>query len=212
MNEAIDVNGSLDVTVAAYPEFDDVMAKTRARRPEIFQLQHRIAAEGENVTISRGYNKPRLDFQSMYGFHDLSYGETNADGNAWSLGIFMTYPIFDSGKTKGLVMQAESQCRSLELDMEKLNDTLELQVRQAVNAVREAGEIVNALHETVAQAEKLLFMAEKGYEFGAMTRLDVEDAELNLKQAHISLSRGRRDYLVAQVTLAWVMGVTGEDR
>ncbi len=212
VNEAIDVNGSLDVTVAAYPEFDDVMAKTRSHRPEIFQLQHQIAAEGENVTISRGYNKPRLDFQSMYGFHDLSYGETNADGNAWSLGIFMTYPIFDSGKTKGLVMQAESQCRSLELDMEKLNDTLELQVRQAVNAVREAGEIVNALHETVAQAEKLLFMAEKGYEFGAMTRLDVEDAELNLKQAHISLSRGRRDYLVAQVTLAWVMGVTGEDR
>ena len=96
--------------------------------------------------------------------------------------------------------------------MEKLNDTLELQVRQAVHAVREAGEIVNALHETVAQAEKLLSMAEKGYEFGAMTRLDVEDAELNLKQAHISLSRGRRDYLVAQATLAWVMGVTGEER
>ncbi|MFZ2631558.1 MAG: TolC family protein [Desulfosalsimonadaceae bacterium] len=204
--EAIDAGGSLNVTVEEYPGFDDAMAITRAKRPEVALLSHQIAAAGENVTISQGYNKPRVDFQSMYGFHDLSYGDTSEEGDAWSLGIFMTYPIFDSGRTKGLVMQADSERRSLELDMEKLNDTLELQVREAVNAVREAGEIVKALNETVAQAEKLLFMAEKGYEFGAMTRLEVEDAELNLKQAHISLARGRRDYLVARVTLAWVMG------
>jgi outer membrane protein TolC len=209
--EPVDAGGSLNVTVEEYPGFDDVMAKTRTKRPEVALLSHQIAAAGEKVAISRGYNKPRVDFQSMYGFHDLSYGDTSKDGDAWSLGIFMTYPIWDSGKTKGLVMQADSERRSLELDMEKLNDTLELQVREAVNAVREAGEIVNALNETVTQAEKLLFMAEKGYEFGAMTRLDVEDAELNLKQAHISLARGRRDYLAARVTLAWVMGTIKDE-
>lgn len=210
--EPIDVSGTLDVTVKDYPRFDDVMAIARTRRPEIKYLNKQIAAAGEKITISSGYNKPRIDFQSMYGYHDLTYGDTNANGEAWSLGLFLTYPIWDSGKTKGLVIQAESERRSLDLDMKKLNDAILLQVRQSVDAVREAGEIVKALHGTVEQAEKLLSMAEKGYQFGAMTRLDVDDAELNLRQARFSLSRGRRDYLVARITLAWVMGTIKEEK
>ena len=54
-------------------------------------------------------------------------------------------------------------------------------------------------------------MAEKGYQFGAMTHLNVEDAELNLRQAHTNLARGRRDYLVARITLSWVMGTIGNE-
>ncbi len=40
--------------------------------------------------------------------------------------------------------------------------------------------------------------------------LEVDDAELNLRQAKSSLSRARRDYLVAQVNLDWVTGILGE--
>ncbi len=206
---AVDVSGSLDITVGAYPQFEDALRATRARRPEIAVLQHQIQTANEKIILNRGFNKPRLDFQSLFGYRDLKLGDTDADGKAWSVGLILTYPFWDSGRTRGLVMQAKSEKRSLELDMEKLDDTLVLQVREAVNAVKEAGEIVTALKGTVSQAEKLLTMAEKGYEYGAMTRLDVEDAELNLLQARSNLARGRRDYLVARITLAWVMGTIG---
>jgi outer membrane protein TolC len=79
-----------------------------------------------------------------------------------------------------------------------------------VNAVRESEEIVRSLTGTVSQAERLLSMAEKGYELGVKTRLEVEDAELNLRQAKSSLSRARRDYLVSRVNLDWVTGTLGE--
>lgn len=209
LDEAVDVKGSLEAAPAPPPPFDQVMASTLKNRPEVAALNHQIAAAAENVAISKGYNKPRLDFKSMYGYHDLAYGKTGNEGDAWSLGLFLTYPLFDSGRTKGLVMQADSEQRSLELDMEKLTDALALQARESVNAVNEAWEIVAALRQTVAQSEKLLLMAEKGYQYGVMTRLDVEDAELNRKQARIGLARGKRDYLAAWATLEWVMGVIG---
>jgi HAE1 family hydrophobic/amphiphilic exporter-1 len=63
-----------------------------------------------------------------------------------------------------------------------------------------------ALSDTVKQAERLLSMAEKGYEFGVKTKLDVDDAQLNLTQAKGNLARARRDYMVANVTLEWVKG------
>jgi len=65
---------------------------------------------------------------------------------------------------------------------------------------------VMALSDTVKQAERLLSMAEKGYEFGVKTKLDVDDAQLNLTQAKGNLARARRDYMVASVTLEWVKG------
>ena len=49
----------------------------------------------------------------------------------------------------------------------------------------------------MTQAERLLYMAEKGYEYGVKTKLDVDDAQLNLVQARGNLARSKRDYLVA---------------
>ncbi len=106
--------------------------------------------------------------------------------------------------------QAESDLRRIQIDEAKQIDAVALETRDAVNAVRESEEIVRSLSGTVGQAERLLAMAEKGYELGVKTRLEVEDAELNLRQAKSSLSRARRDYLVARVNLDWVTGILGE--
>ncbi|HJX73459.1 MAG TPA: TolC family protein, partial [Candidatus Deferrimicrobiaceae bacterium] len=160
--------------------------------------------------IANAYDKPRLDLQAKYGWRELDVGESEADGNVWTAGLVLTYPIFDGLRTRGKVAQAKSDERTLRIDEAKLLDSIALEVRGAVDAVRESGEIVKALSGTVAQAERLVTMAEKGFEFGVKTRLDVDDAQLNLTQAKGNLARARRDYLVAQVTLQYVMGALGE--
>ena len=76
--------------------------------------------------------------------------------------------------------------------------------------MREADEICKAIAGTVRQAEKLLQMAEKGFEYGVKIRLEVDDAQLNLLQATISLARAQRDYMVAKVNYEWAMGTLGE--
>ena len=119
-------------------------------------------------------------------------------------------PWRDGMRTRGKVAQAESDRRSLKIDEAKLADSIALQAREALNAVNEAEKIVGALSGTVAQAEKLLFLSEKGYEFGVKIRLEVEDAELKLQQAKGNLSRAWRDYRAARVNLLWAMGVLGE--
>ena len=100
--------------------------------------------------------------------------------------------------------------RTLRIEEAQLLDAIALEVRDAVNAVREAGEIVNALAGTVDQADRLVTMAEKGYEYGVKTRLDVDDAQLNRSRAHGNLARARRDYLVAGAALRHAMGTLGD--
>ena len=209
--QEVDVNGSLQATIASYPEYEDAVGVAMKNRPELSDLRHRISVAEELVKIANAGDKPRLDFKAGYGFRDLDLGpDFHGNGGAWSAGLFVTYPIFDGLRTRGRVSQAKSNVTTLKIDEAKLLDSIKLEVRDACNAIREAGEIVNALSGTVGQVERLLHMAEKGYEYGIKTRLDVEDAELNLVQAKGNLTRAKRDYLVARVNLERVIGTLGE--
>ncbi|MGZ8458892.1 MAG: TolC family protein [Candidatus Deferrimicrobiaceae bacterium] len=206
----VDVSGTLVAPVAPYPSFEEGREVALRNRPDLSDLRHRIGVAGELVTIANAHDKPRLDLQAKYGWREPDVGESEADGNVWTAGLVLTYPIFDGLRTRGRVAQAKSDERTLRIDEAKLLDSIALEVRGAVDAVRESGEIVKALSGTVTQAERLLMMSEKGFEFGVKTRLDVDDAQLNLTQAKGNLARARRDYLVAQVTLQYVMGTLEE--
>jgi HAE1 family hydrophobic/amphiphilic exporter-1 len=109
-------------------------------------------------------------------------------------------------RTEGRAMQAGSELKSLRIEEARMIDRISLEVRDSISAVRESEEILGALTGTVVQAERLLVMAERGYALGVKTRIDVEDAELNLQQAKVSFSRARRDVLVARAKLDWVTG------
>ena len=85
------------------------------------------------------------------------------------------------------------------------NDVVAIQA--AIDAAREASDVVKALSGTVQQAEKLLMLAEKGFELGVKTRLEVQDAEQNVNVARANLAAAQRDYRLAVVNLDWVAGV-----
>jgi outer membrane protein len=124
----------------------------------------------------------------------------------WTAGLYITFPFFDGLRTQGEIAQAKSDLNTLKIEEAKLIDSIVLQTREAVNAVMEAGEIVKGLSGTVSQAQRLLDMAEKGFQFGVKTKLDVDDAQLNPVRAQGNLAKARRDYLVAQTTLEWALG------
>ena len=107
-------------------------------------------------------------------------------------------------------MQARSDQTRVDIQAAKTRDAVAVEVRVALDAVQEADEIQKALAGTVQQAEKLLQMSEKGFEYGVKTKLDVDEAQLNVRMAKGNLARARRDYLVAQTNLLWVEGILGE--
>ena len=206
-NEKMDGRGTLEASIGNYPPYEESIQTALKNRPELKEFQHRIGIAEELVKINNAYDKPRLDFKAGYGWQDLVLENTQADGPTWTVGLVLTYPFFDGLKARGKVAQSKSELASIKIEESKFIDSVILLVRDAVNRVKEAGEIAKGLTGTVNQAETLLSLAEKGFEFGVKTRLEVEDAQLNLVQAKLDLARAKRDYLVAQVNLEWTMGV-----
>lgn len=209
--EEIDVAGELGTPDHRSPVYEEILDTAYDKRPEIAELRNRVGMAGELVKVYSAGDKPRVDFKATGGYRVLTSGSEDYDGKTWSVGLAITFPFFDGFRTRGKVAQAKSDVATLKIEEAKALDSIALQVRDSVNAVNEAANIVQALAGTVSQAEKLLSMAEKGYEYGVKTRLDVDDAALNLVAAKGSFAKAKRDYLAAAVTLTWATGVLGEE-
>jgi HAE1 family hydrophobic/amphiphilic exporter-1 len=211
-NGEVDVTGSLKADLVPHRSFEDAFALAREKRPDLADLRYRIGVARELVVLAGAQDKPRVDLKGSYGWNYLEQPTVYGDGPSWAVGVQLSYPFFDGFRTRGRVAQAESDLRRIRIDEARQIDAVALETREAVNAARVSEEIVRSLAGTVTQAERLLAMAEKGYELGVKTRLEVEDAQLNLRQAKGSLSRASRDYLVARVNLDWVTGTLGETK
>jgi HAE1 family hydrophobic/amphiphilic exporter-1 len=202
----VDVRGTLEEAAEAIPGYEQALADALTRRPELAQLARSISISDELATLYAANTKPRLDLQAAAGWGDLDTGAKSGSGENWSAALVFSFPFCDGGQARGQVAQARSQAASLKLDEQLLRDTIALQVRQALDVIRETSEIVASMGGVVAEAERLLAMAEKGFEYGVKTRLEVEDADLNLSEARLNLAAARRNRAVAQVTLRWVTG------
>jgi len=206
----IDVTGKLESELIPLPPFEESLAAARRMRPELSQLRHVVGINRELVQIAAAGDKPELTLNGGAGWRQLESAGGTFAGAAWDVGVNLTFPFFDGFRTKGRVQQANSDLRTTELEEAQQLDSVSLEVRNAGFGVTEAEQIVKALTGTVRQAERLLAMAEQGYQLGVKIRLEVEDAELNLVQARSNLAQARRDYQVSLVNLAWATGVLGE--
>jgi outer membrane protein TolC len=209
--EDVDATGSLENSGAAVPGYDETIETALKKRPELSDLRNRVGFSSELIKVAQAGNKPRVDFRATGGYRILTSGHEDYDGKTWTVGLALTFPFFDGFRTKGRVAQAKSDVTTVKIEEAKAIDSISLQVRDAINTVNESDGVIRALTGTVTQAERLLQMAEKGYEYGVKTRLDVDDAELNLTSARGNLARAKRDNLVARVNLAYAAGTLGEE-
>ena len=215
--EEIDAVGSLDQPTRDRPvpsDFGQALALAHSKRPELADQRLRISQYGELVTAAAAENKPRLDLKGSAGWHWMDVTQAgsslSSDGAAWRVGLYLSFPFFDGLRTNGRLAQVKSDLRTRQIEETRLQDAIALEVHDSWNALGEAAEIVQALSGTVRQAERLLQMAEMGYEYGVKNRLEVDDAQLNVQQALTNLARALRDYRVARASFEWAVGIAGE--
>ncbi len=203
---AFDVRGDLSSRVEPPMPLESLVERALAARPEMAYADTQIHVFEKLKKVAAAGDKPRIDLEANLLWQ--SYGNTRFDypGESWNAGLYLSFPFFDGLKTRGSLLQAESRIAAMRIEKERLIDGIYLEARDAVNRITEAIDILGAMQATVEQAEKLLEMAETGYRAGVKTRLEVEDAQLNLTSARTSLARAKREYIAARIQMLWIAG------
>lgn len=123
-----------------------------------------------------------------------------------TIGLTLSIPLF-KGSNFSQVKQAKLQLKQMDQTRINTERQLKMQAQSYLNNMSASTEQVVSNKEAVLQAEKGRTIAEKRYEVGRGTILELNSSEVALTQAELTYNQSIYDYLVAKADLDLVMGV-----
>ncbi len=184
---------------------ETVVERAIRQRPELEALRVSRSIAEENLTIARAEDKPEINLAAEYGYAAEELDDLNANRERWSAGVFFRMPLFDGWRTRGLVAQARSGIREVDIALSQLEERVTLEAKATLDDLAEAEEIIDSSSMNIGQAEKALELAETSYQYGVATFLDVSDARLGLTVAQRDHAVALHDYMVARARVLSVM-------
>lgn len=192
-------------TRQAQPQPADIVAgNTTLRQLDLNQdmLQRNLKLKYTNFMPTLA-----LSFQYMYTSMSENWKIGHYKWNPYStIGLSLSIPLFKGGNFSQ-VKQAKLQLKQLDQTRINTERQLKMQAQSYLNNMDASTEQVASNKEAVLQAEKGRTIAEKRYEVGRGTILELNSSEVALTQAQLTYNQSIYDYLVAKADLDLVMGV-----
>jgi len=157
------------------------------RRPDIAAAQRRIAASNANVGVARAAFFPSVTLSAALGYQSTQVGSwMTAPSAFWSIGPSLLLSVFDAGKRKAQVAQAQaalaesgSLYRGVVLTaFEQVEDSLALTHHYRIAATEE--------HSAVTAARRSLDLSLTEYREGAASYLDVVTSQTVTLQTELT--------------------------
>jgi outer membrane protein TolC len=199
--------GTLDYSPVNF-DLESTLASAREARPELLRLAAIVEAQDANVRFARSGYLPDLALIGGYGLRKSGMSDRFRDSlDGWTIGLQSSWAIFDGNRTKGQVAQARSQLAQAELTLDEFGLAVEVEVRRALSAFQEAGELVDAAGKVVGQAQEALRLANSRYGAGTATQLDVLTTQVALIRAQLNRLQAVYNYNVSVARVRQAAGI-----
>ncbi|MDR0559368.1 MAG: TolC family protein [Prevotellaceae bacterium] len=123
------------------------------------------------------------------------------------IGFQANIPIFSSFNRRSKLRQSKIQLKSLQKDIEQIEDQLSIQEKQLRFNLMNAYEQFNIQQENVKVSKLVFENASSKHEYGLISALDLTTAHSNYLQAENSLITAKNDLLKAQTELCKLLEI-----
>jgi outer membrane protein TolC len=175
------------------------VADALARRPELLAATFQVTAAESQVDSARSRFLPQLSASGSAFAADVPYPTGKKDG--WRLTVDLTWPLYDGGLRYGKRGEAEARLSGARAAAEAQRLAVGQEVRDAARDEATAIERLRLAQEQRRLADEAAGTAQRGYEAGVSSSLDVVDANDRLYLADIGLAEARARLAVARVAL-----------
>src|SRR6266850_2520542 len=216
--------------LGALPNTDIAAALTRAlaNRPEFEAARQQLASDELIIRLAHNSLKPDLELSGFYLGNGVAGNQFNTanppqligkTGLSDSLGqtFHFTYPAYGAALSLSLPVKnhsaeanladADASRRRDQYQERRTNQSITLEVTNAVHALEQAKLSIEASKVALDLAQKSLRADERKYELGAETVFFVLDSQIVLAQAELNLIQAQINF---QVAVAQVDHATGD--
>jgi outer membrane protein len=204
LNQAMGVTGSIDYEVTSdtlhIVEGEDaateaLLPEAEQNRPDLVALEDQARAQELTIRSVQGNYGPALGISTAFTDRGPSFGSLAWNWNATAT---LTWNIFQGGLTRAQVEEARANTSAARAQAEVLRQQIRVDVETARLAVRGAKSSLGAANEALVNAKERLRLAERRYQTGVGSLIDLGDAQVaettaaaQLVQAEFTLSTAR---------------------
>ena len=186
---------------------DQVLERALLLNP-VIQFR-RLLAEAAKFEIDRqrAGHYPSLDLVASRSFSkNPSFAFSNTQNDAYQVGLQLSIPVYQGGFVNSKVRQVEADYRKAQQDLEEAMEQVRLDVRREFQNVINSTEKSEALREAVGSTKQAYVSAQKGFQAGTRTSVDVLNAQQQVVNAERDLHTARLNYLFSKTRLLAAMG------
>ena len=179
-----------------------------SQRPELSSLKSQVAATEQGLKAAKGAYHPRIALEGRYEYIEGDFRELDGDYH-WTVGIGAEMPLWNWGETRAGVRKARSQLEQATIQLQKMEDRIRLEVREAFLNLGKAEKNIAAAETALETSREAYRLARASYQAGEGTNTDVLDARMALSRAEANHVQALFEYNVALAALERATG-TGE--
>ncbi len=173
------------------------------------QLAIQAEQLAQTVKMQKYAYIPTLAAQFSFSMNAMT-NDFNFSQYRWTpysyVGVSLSIPIFSGGKRLNDVRQAKNRYSQVQLQTMDTERNLKIAIRQSLNTMETNMKSYYAAKEAVSTAQKGYDIAERSYQVGRSTLIELNDAQLALTQAKLSESQAIYNFIIAKSQLEQSLG------
>jgi outer membrane protein, multidrug efflux system len=182
-------------------------AELLRRRPDLRRAEAELAAAEADINAARAATMPALQLGGAAGSDARRLSQLfDGPGFVWSVAMSATQILFDGGQARARVRGAEAQADELLARYRGAVAAAVTDLRDAYAELHFSEQAQQAERQRVTALQRARSLAQLGVRQGALSALDLLDAERQLFQAQLSEVDAARDRLRSQVTAFKAVG------
>lgn len=205
----IEIKDNLKNYEADVAAFDGQMLVSLKENSTLKQLDFNERLLHSSLKVQKASFMPTLALSYQYQYQSISNADFRLGNYNWSpsstLALSLSVPLYRASnftKVKSTRIQLE-QLTENRINTER---QLQMQATSYQDNMEASAEQLMSNKESVAQAKKGRLIAQKRYEIGKGTILELNSSEVALTQSQLTYNQSIYDYLVAKADLDYLMG------
>jgi multidrug efflux system outer membrane protein len=176
-------------------------------RPDIQEALFSLKSKNALIGVEKAAYFPSISLTGSYGAQSESLDNIlQSSANRWSFGPSLSVPIFDFGRIKTRVALSETE---LQMALQSYEQTVKKAYKEISDALGRYAilkEKVRTHDEEIAAYTKAVSVSTKRFDAGAISYLEVLEAQKGLLTARLNAISTQQAYLVSQAELFKALG------
>ena len=190
-------------------DFQEYVEEAVKNRPEMKLIDISILQTDQQIRLAKSKNYPEIALQYDYikeGDEPDVSGSPFHDANRWQAMAVLSWTFWEWGKTHYSVKEKQSLRKELIQTRHALQDSICLELKQAVLELETAEENIPTTRKAVEQGEENLTVSEERHKAQVTTITEVLDAQTLLTQARVNYYKALYSHHLAKAKLQRALG------